>query len=166
MSCSSLIVADAGPLIALAKTEQLDLLAALFNTVIIPDAVADELCFQREMAGSQRLAAAIKQGFIRIQPPTKQLKFHAASVDPGEAAAISLAHELHAPLLIDDAYGRKAAKDHRVAFFGTGALLLKAKKEGIIETIRPGLDAFCQCGYRIAPALYQRLLELADEQTG
>lgn len=163
MSRPSIIISDAGPLIALAKTGQLNVLQALFASVLIPEAVAEELYLESDMSGSVQLAEARELGFIRIESVAKLLKFKSLSVDPGEAAAISLARERKLPLLIDDAYGRKAARDKGVSFFGTGALLLKAKEAGVISTIRPGLDALCQCGYRIAPALYNRLLELASE---
>jgi len=51
----------------------------------------------------------------------------------------------------------------KVKITGTGAVLVAAKKKGIIEKVAPALDELLEFGYRISGALRKRILELAEE---
>ena len=56
-----IVIADASPLIALAKINQLHLLPALFSTVQITQAVADE-CLLNPSPDAKRISAALQAG--------------------------------------------------------------------------------------------------------
>jgi predicted nucleic acid-binding protein len=58
------VIADAGPIIALAKINQLHLLAALFPTVTITQAVADE-CLRRQSADARLIKQALETGWLQ-----------------------------------------------------------------------------------------------------
>jgi hypothetical protein len=66
-------------------------------------------------------------------------------------------------LLIDERKGRKIALARKVEIIGTGAILIHAKHKGVISEVRPLLDALQDQGYRLSQQLYDRLLELANE---
>jgi hypothetical protein len=161
-----LIVADAGPLIGLARIDLLAILEDLYGEVSIPSQVAAELEIASGRPGSRRLAAAIAVGWLRVETlqPTEALRSLQLLLDAGEAQAILLA-ETHPgdPLLIDERRGRSVARSRGIPVIGTGGVLLTAKGHGRIDRILPVLDRLATAGYRLAPALRRQLAELAGE---
>ena len=87
------------------------------------------------------------------------------SLDAGEAEAIVLSEELHADfLLIDDLKGRKFATRLGLVVVGSVGILLKAKKKGIINEVKPYLEKLIHlAGAWISPALYHSALAIAQE---
>ena len=85
-------------------------------------------------------------------------------VDSGEAEAIQLATEQNATLLlIDDRKGRKTAKKRGIHIIGTGGVLIVAKKAGLLAEVSPVLKELASIGYRLSPALCERIIELAQQ---
>jgi predicted nucleic acid-binding protein len=162
-SAPKLVVADAGPLIALATIGGLHWLQLLFRNVLIPDAVAAELCLDSRMPGAVALAAARDQGWLTVVAVADVPMRLLSTIDRGEAEAIVLARRESVPLLIDESRGRMAAKNEGVAVFGTGALLIRAKEKDLIREVRPSLDALSRAQYRLSNALRQEILRLAGE---
>jgi len=158
-----LVVADAGPLIGLARIGRLELLRHLFRHVLIPDSVAVELCMGSGLPGATALAAAKDKGWLKILPVTDVPAHLSAAVDRGEAEAIVLAKRKAAPLLIDESSGRTAARSEGVIVFGTGAVLIRAKEAGLILDVRHDMDALLQARYRMSNALRTKILQLAGE---
>jgi len=158
-----LIIADTGPLIALAISGQLQVLQKLFEQTLIPEAVLSELRINSSRPGAVALADALNAGWLKtvaVEPPAKRL-LH--TLDQGEAEAITLAAQENLPLLIDEARGRIAARKEGVRFFGTGALLIQAKHQKLIPAVKPILDLMKDAGYRISAPLRKEILKRAGE---
>ncbi len=51
----------------------------------------------------------------------------------------------------------------QLPLIGTLRILLKAKRAGLISAVRPLLDAVQQERFRMGPALYDEVLNLAEE---
>jgi len=157
------VVADAGPLIGLARINRLDLLSRLFEGVLIPKAVEDELRLEDNRPGSRALAAAVSKKWIKAaaadEPPARLL----GALDRGEAEAIVLAAKRNARLLIDDRRGRIAARREGVQVFGIGALLIRSKQRRLIRAVAPVLAALQDGGYRLSARLQNEILCLAKE---
>lgn len=51
----------------------------------------------------------------------------------------------------------------KVRITGTGAVLIAAKKRGIIERVSPIIDELMKFGYRISKPLRKKILNLAGE---
>lgn len=161
-----MIVADAGPLIGLARVGLLDLLPALFGTVVVPSEVFDELAIDAERPGSRVLREAARAGWlvsVVVEGISEQQHLE-SGLGAGERAAILLAEQQHSvALLIDEKRGRAAARKRSLPVLGTGGVLLAAKRRGHLASVRSALDGLAQAGYRLSPGLRARLLELAGE---
>jgi len=160
---SVVVVADASPLIGLAKIDRLHLLRCLFGVVRIPVAVERELCLDSGRPGSLVLAAAMREGWIRVEAVGEISAALGATVDPGEAEAITMAKRLPGLLLIDEIRGRAAARSEGVRVFGSGAVLIRAKREGFIPEVSPELKKLSSLGYHLALPLQEEILRLAGE---
>jgi hypothetical protein len=85
-------------------------------------------------------------------------------LDGGEAAALSLAQTLGARLiLLDERKARRIAAHIGLQVAGTLAVLLRAKEQGFILTVRPYITQMQSQGRRFHPDLIARLLEEAGE---
>ena len=59
---TAVVVADAGPLIGLARIDRLSVLASLYGCVLIPELVLAELQVDSDRPGARALSAALAQG--------------------------------------------------------------------------------------------------------
>jgi predicted nucleic acid-binding protein len=149
------VVSNASPLIALEQIDHLQLLEHLFGTVLIPPAVA------HEVAPTVALLPWVEE-----QEPTQPIgpRILSASLGPGESAAIALALETEARLVIlDERPARRLAQTLHLPVIGTLGILLAAKRRQLLVSIRPYLDALVQHNFRIAPNLYDDVLTAAGE---
>ena len=159
-----IVVSDAGPLIALAKVDQLDLLQQLSGEVCIPLAVHREL-FAKLGPESSRLEDAV-QSFLQIAPsPTISSAVARATsrLHPGEREAIALAFERKALLLADDQMGRNAARRLGLAVTGVVGVLLRAKEAGLLENVHPVLVEMRRRGYWLSDEILSLAARLAGE---
>ncbi|MBT4328416.1 MAG: DUF3368 domain-containing protein [Gammaproteobacteria bacterium] len=165
MKTEKVVVADSGPLIALTILDQLSLLSHLFTEAFLPEAVFNECTVKPESVGAKEIALAVDAGVLTVVdlPDNNKVLSLSRILDPGEAAAITLAEAKKSVLLIDERKGRKIALARKVEIIGTGAILIHAKHKGVISEVRPLLDALQDQGYRLSQQLYDRLLELANE---
>jgi predicted nucleic acid-binding protein len=160
------VVADAGPLIGLARVGRLGLLKDLYESITVPEKVLDEIAAAGRKPGAAIISENVRLGWIKVVPvnQSKSADRLRALVDVGEAEAIQLASEMAADLLlIDDKKGRKFAKKRGLAIIGTGGVLIKAKQAGRLETVAPVLSELSKEGYRLSMPLCRRILERAGE---
>jgi len=159
-----IIISDAGPLIALAKINRLDLLNQLFEQVWIPKAVLEELEINSGKKGALVLKNIIEnKKWIKIKEVLDIPLNLKKVLDLGELQAIILAKKEKIPLLIDEKIGRKFAKKEGVKIVGTAALFVVAKQKGIIKKVNPILDEIRNSGYRLSDGICNKILELAGE---
>jgi predicted nucleic acid-binding protein len=126
-----IVVSDSSPFIVLVKIGETEILPALFGEVYVPPAVMDELRQPQRPRAVQDFARS-KPAWLRIQMPAEIE--HVAGLDEGECAAISLARELNAELLlIDEKKGRSAARTRNLAFIGTIGVLERAAAKGLVD---------------------------------
>ena len=85
-------------------------------------------------------------------------------LDRGETEAIALAAQKHPQfLLVDDAKGRRMARQQGLSIVGVAGVLLVAKAMGEIEAVRPHLEALSGVGYRLSARLVAEIRLLANE---
>jgi predicted nucleic acid-binding protein len=158
------VITDAGPVIALSTVGQLDVLGHLFGKVLVPEAVWGEVVAQgRGRAGSKELVQASWVDRIAVVPPPDALLVE--ELGPGEAEALALGVRRNADLLlIDERKGRRIATvAYRLQVKGTAAVLVLAKRRGLVPRVRPLLEAMRMGGYYVAENLVEAACRLADE---
>jgi uncharacterized protein len=161
---ADLIVADASPLIVLARAGHLQILALVAGKVIVPDVVIRECTHDLERPGARVIEQAIETGWLSRQQQSLRFEsVNAAGLGPGEAAAIGLALALRSPLLIDERIGRQVAAALAIKVIGTIGILLLAKRRSLITAIRPVVDSLKREGFFIAKALELETLQRAGE---
>jgi predicted nucleic acid-binding protein len=157
-----IIVCDCSPLIALALCDKLDLLDVLFKQVIIPENV-----YMESIVSGKPEAAKISvwvQGKVEraLNPAISQIVN--LSLGRGESEAIALYWEKSADyLLIDEQKGRQIASSRGIKIIGSLGILLLAKQNGLIISVKPLLDILKNTDIRISTALYQSILKMAGE---
>jgi len=159
----AIAVADSGPLIGLVRIGQLELLPRMFSEIIAPPEVWHEVTVKgRGLPGAYEISQ-IK--WIKIKGPSSQLvQPLSILVDAGEAQAIALAQTTsNCIILLDDARARKIAARLNIKQIGTIGLLLRAKRMGLIDKIRPHIDALIRNGIYIRQQLIDAVLHEARE---
>lgn len=160
-----IVVSDAGPLIYLGAVGRLALLRELFGRVVVPQRVWDEVVGAgAERPGSAEVAAAGSWIDIRTPAPSPLIDRLSEVLGTGDAAAIALCLELRAELLLcDDLGARRLAAAQGIRVVGTLGLLVRGKRAGLVDAVRPVLEAMIALGLRVAPELVEEILALAGE---
>ncbi|MFL6194331.1 MAG: DUF3368 domain-containing protein [Thermoanaerobaculia bacterium] len=145
------VVVDSTCLIGLDQIGRLDLLPKLFEPVLAPPEVGREF-------GST-------PDWLRIEPPSSDALVAAlkATVDDGEAEAIALATEKGLQIVLDDRRARDLAKRMGLKILGTVAVLIRAKRAGLIPWINPVLTELSEKGFHLSEELKREALRIAGE---
>lgn len=153
-------VTNTSPVIALAGIGELRLYEALFDRVLVPFDVWDELVDKPGAPEPDALRALRNIAFYPAQP----IPVEAAHLDAGERAAIALAVTIPgAWLLLDDKPARGVARALRLTVKGTLGMLVEAKRQGLVAEIRAHVEAMLANGCRFAPELVDAVLRSAGE---
>lgn len=161
-------VCDSSPIIGLSKIGKLDLLWTIFDEVMIPEAVFEEIVHGNvvQFTSAIELEKAVLEKKISVftvenQSMVEQLQ---GRLHRGEVEVIIGAKELGIRTgVIDDRYARNLAEALLFTMIGVIGILLLAKRTKKITDIRPYLDDLMQGGYRISKKLYDGTLERAGE---
>ena len=158
-----IVVSDTSPITNLAAIGQLDLLRQLYQQVIIPEAVFQELT---TLGGRHPGAIVQHLAWVETRAVVNRnvVKALRAELDEGEAEAITLAQELSADvLLMDERLGRAAAARFSLKVVGILGVLIEAKHQRLIQEVKPLVEALMGLGFRISPNLYRQVLLTAGE---
>ena len=132
---ASIAVSNTSPLIALKHAELLEKLNLLFQRIIIPPSVMQELSVkEKEYFRSLSFLSVEEPHDRRLVLVLKTL------VDEGESEAITLALEKNSLLIIDDLKGRKVARRLSLEIIGTLGILKAMKLKGIISEVKPFIE--------------------------
>jgi len=130
-----LVIADTGPINYLVLIGHIDILPTLFGTVILPSAVMDELADIGSPSPVRDWIANPPSWLdVRVTRCDETTVESLKALDAGEVAAILLAIELRADLLLmDDREGVIAARSEGFVVTGTLGVLSLAAERRILD---------------------------------
>lgn len=163
------IVSNTGPIIALMAIGKLSILKEMFDEVVIPHEVHQEILMGKtveDFANLIRITVYEQEKWIRVQELQTPLNpALIGMLDVGEASVIQLASDAKTDfVLIDERKARKIARlMYGLKVVGTARILVEAKRKGIIETVKDLLDEMRTAGYWIGDNIVQQILKEAGE---
>jgi len=158
------LVCDTTVLLYLARIGQVRLIPTLFKLVFAPQPVVWELDAGRSIRPDTidphsldwLTVVDITQAELGQLPPNR--------LGIGERAVIACVRARPECVAgLDDRQARLLAEQLNLPVVGTIGILLKAKKAGLIPSVRALLDAIQTEGFRIGDDLYHRAVNLSDE---
>lgn len=161
------VVSNTSPVLNLAIIGRLTLLEQQFGEIWLPPAVLSELRLDEDLPGVQVIREALAAQWIHSQAveEVSLVEVLRRELDNGEAEAIALAVQLKAKrILLDEKEGRRIAKTLELPSTGVLGILLRAKKEGALPSIREAIQQLqTQAGFRIGAELLIDILRTSDE---
>ncbi len=147
------IISDTSCFIILSKIGALDLLQKVYGEIITTSTIEEEFGNQLpEWVKIQNVSDIIKLKILELQ------------IDKGESSAIALALETqNSRLILDDYKARKVAENLGLHYTGTIGIIIKAKLDNIIPSVKPLLDKIKETNFRISPELELQAYKEAKE---
>lgn len=157
------VVVNTSPLQYLFQLGLLDLLPALYNEVLVPEGVVQEISTGHFRGISLPDLGSLP--WLKTRPVRNRAVLPlAAGLGLGEREVLALALEIEDPLVVlDDSLARRFARRLEVSLTGTLGLLLKAKQSGRIDSVQPYLNRLEELGFRLDAGTRAAVLKLAGE---
>lgn len=149
------IISDTSCFIILSNIGELDLLQKIYEKVTTTIEVAAEYGQQLpDWVEIKSAADKYKQQILEMQ------------IDKGEASAIALAIEItNSTIILDDIKARKIAEHLGLKITGTIGVIVKAKLNNIIPSIKPYLIKIRQTNFRLSTEIEKQALKEAEEES-
>ena len=150
---SKVVISDTSCFIILSKINELELLHKVYENILTtPEIVAEY---------GEALPEWIE--IVSVQDKYKQQLFE-MQLGKGESSAMALSLEIpDSILIIDDYKARKTAEILNLKFIGTIGLIIKAKLDGVIPSVKPLLQKIKLTNFRLSTDLEQYALKEAKE---
>lgn len=156
------VVSDTGPIISLENLKDgFPFARRLFDQILIPESVLQELADGLGISKQKYLETfGVTDLFLPINVEMKETDVN-PSLAPAETEAIALAVRRGLPLLIEETFGRKIAKQQGLLISGVAGLVIKAKRSGLIDEAEATQKlAQLYAGGRINKKIYSELTNL------
>lgn len=147
------IISDTSCFIILTNIGELELLHKVYGQILTTPEIAAE--FGEPLPEWVKIAEATdkyRQTILELQ------------IDRGESSAIALALETpNSTVILDDYKARKIAERLGITFTGTIGVIIKAKLNGVIPSVKPLLGKIKQTDFRLSADIELQALKEADE---
>jgi predicted nucleic acid-binding protein len=152
-----IVVADTSPLNYLTLIDEIGVLERLFDVVVIPKAVHNELLHS---AAPQKVRdwAGHLPSWVEVHSASDLPDADLSAIEMGEREAICLAEQLFVKLiLIDDREGRRVAVRRGFDVMGTVGILQRAAHRALLD-LPTAIQRLQQTSFYISPTDLARLL--------
>ena len=159
------IVINTGPILSIiAATGRLEVLGQLFNSVYVPKEVVDELTVSN--AAKFGANEFVQSNFLIKEENLLEIKpMLLNSLDLGEASVIQLAiNKKIDTVSIDEAVGRRIARLNDLKLIGSLGILIKAKQNGLISSMKDCIHRMREQGIYISDELITTALKITGEK--
>ncbi len=159
---SDKLVVNASPIISLAKIGCADFLSRLFDQLIIPQGVFEEITSHKYHDPAIEWLKAQNQTIIKsIEVPAIISEWN---LGKGESQVIAFAFQNKEFIAaIDDKAAKKCAEVFNISISGTIAIIIKAKQMGLTPKAELLLLALRLNGFRISDDIIETALRIAGE---
>ena len=149
------LIADSGPLLGLALVDCVRHLQQMYAAVLVPQAVVDEIAGQGVFRRASDLF--VRENWIHVcHVSSSQAELMPVFLGQGEVEVIRLGIEQPGSLLLMDDYrARRTAEALGLKCTGAAGVLVRAKKMGLVEQVRPLLLSMRKNGYYISESVVQ-----------
>ena len=141
-----IVVADSGPLRYLLVIGHIDTLPRMFERVLIPAAVREELTHRRTPAAVRSWMES-PPSWLEVRPPLAMIDDSVQALDEG----------------VDDEAGRALATRLGLEVVGTIGILQRAANRGLLD-LRIAISALLATNFRISPTLRRTIVEQLERQ--
>ena len=118
-----------------------------------------------DVPGQAEIAAALEHWLHSAPVDLNNWHTINSDIDPGEASSICLAERYpNSLLVIDDKAGRVEAQARGLRYIGLAGVLRRAKQVGLIDDVRPLLEALRGAGYFLSDAIMREILRSVGEE--
>ena len=147
----AVVIADAGPLIAFAKINQLNLLQLLFTGVAITQSIKQEVLAIKSN-DALLIQAAIDEGWLQCvaDPELKTVASRSLGLSEITAIEYALQSKEDVLLIMDDALARKKALRYQLNIVGTAMLIYTVENKQLIDNADELIEELRLKGYRIS----------------
>jgi hypothetical protein len=159
---NKIVIADAGPLIAIARLHQLGLLPQIFGRVLVTDIVFAECTGRSDFPESTTIKKALDLKYLELCT-SPDFSAYSQKIDAGEASAIAVAIDFGCGVIMDDKAGRRMATNASVPVIGTVGVLVLAKRKGLVPFVRPMLEHPVSSGYFLSDGIISAALQASGE---
>lgn len=157
------VVVNASPLIALFKSNQAELLPQLFQEIIIPKGVWDEIVIPGQLdAAAQMLPETEWINCQNMERVDEKIEAWDLGIGESQVLTYALTHFEHTAM-VDDMAARKCAKTFNISTLGTGAMIVIAKRKELISSVTPRLKALKDSGLWLSEEVINLLKAQAGE---
>lgn len=158
------VIVNSTPLIVLCNANLLFILKELYGNITIPQAVFDEVTAKPDSACLQ-IKENLDWIFVEKIKDVADRKMYKAKLHAGEVDVMILAQESPQAdlVIIDDNAAKKTAKYLGLTVTGTLGVLLKAKKSGIIFSVKDAINKLQANGFYIDSKIVKLVLNQAEE---
>lgn len=154
-----IVVADTGPIHYLILIRQPEILPALFEKVIVPSVVRDEMARAEAPQAVRNWIQAPPPWLELLTPPDSPFDDALENLDEGERAALVLAASLGADLLLlDDREGARVARAKGFHVVGTLRVLHMAARRGLLD-LAESFERIKRTNFRYRQEVMDELLD-------
>jgi predicted nucleic acid-binding protein len=152
-----IVVSNTTPLNYLILIERADILSKLYDQVVIPEAVFNELTVPSTPIMVSHWIADMP-AWLTIQQAPPEIAGEMEEIQIGERQAIGLAKAIGADyVLLDDRRAREMARHSGVNVVGTVGILISAAEQGLTN-LSEAIDDLKKTNFRASPKLLESLL--------
>ncbi|HZY95161.1 MAG TPA: hypothetical protein VFE98_09970 [Candidatus Bathyarchaeia archaeon] len=161
-----MIVVDAAPLIYYSRIARLELLKQLYDKLVIPQAVWDEVVTNAQgRPGASEVEKGVREGWINTMKPSPAKMLASEGTVGADAEVIALARKMKLPLLTNDRTLALIAKTHGVKTKWLTQTVIEAVHDKIITRTeaRKLLRDLVRAGLRVRSEVLTEVIHMLEK---